>query len=507
MRLGKLWIAAAVLAGGSLGNKLYATPKLADVFQSGMVLQREMKANVWGTASAGEEVTVTFRDQSAKAKADPDGKWTVSVPTGHAGGPFTLKAAGQGSVTLQDVLVGEVWIASGQSNMAFTLTALLDPEKVISEANDPQLRFFTVETETSDTPKTTVKGAWEPTTPQTAGMFSAVAYYFAKNLRAELKVPVGILFTSWGGTGVTSWISKEGMAPLKVAAAVNARWQKVLEEFPERQKKYESDVAAWDSARVAAEKAGTPFTAKKPAQPPGPGFRNVPHGLFNAMLNPLIPYTVRGIIWYQGEGNTPYADEYEELFGGMIVDWRKRFGQGDIPFLFVQLAGFTSDDKRDWPTLRQAQANTLRLPNTGMAIAFDVGEKDNIHPKNKKAVGDRLAAVAFNKFYNMPRPDSGPQMKSAKVDGASIVVTLDPVYGELTAQRPSDLTGFVIAGSDEKFQPAHAVLEGNTVRVSSPDVPHPIAVRYLWANWAEASIFNSKGFPMPPFHFGDEAKK
>lgn len=506
MRLEKQWI-VSVLLGGSLSCHLFAAPKLADVFQNGMVLQRNASANVWGTASPGEEITIGFRDKSVKAIADANGKWTASVPTGGAGGPFILEAVGQGETRLQDVLVGEVWIASGQSNMAFPLATLPDAGNVVAQANDPELRFFTVELKTSDTPRAEVKGVWEPANPRTAGKFSAVAYYFAKNLRTELKVPVGIFFTAWGGTSVTSWISREGISLLKVAEVVDSRWQTALQVFPARQRKYESDLAAWVAARAAAEKAGTVFSSRRPMQPSGEGSRNAPHGLFNAMVNPLIPYTIRGVIWYQGEANTPYAEEYEELFSGMIVDWRKRFGQGDIPFLFVQLAAFTSDDKRDWATLRQAQANTLRLPNTGMAVAFDVGEKDDIHPKDKKTVGDRLSAIALNRFYDHPRPDAGPRLKSAKADGQNMLVELDPMYGEVTVRQPANLTGFRIAGANGNFQTAQAVLEGNIIRVSSPEVPQPKAVRYLWENYAEASIFNSAGFPMPPFRYGDTSAK
>lgn len=496
------------IAAGPLCGSLRAAPRLADVFQDGMVLQRDTDAKIWGTAEAGEAIAVDFREKNAQTKADADGKWVVALPTGEAGGPFTLKVTGRRELTVQDVLVGEVWIASGQSNMAFTVRALRDAPAVIAAANDPELRFFTVGTATADTPQATLHGKWEAATPQAAGSFSAVAYYFAKVLRGELKVPVGILSTSWGGTGVTSWISKEAFEPLQVSKAVYSRWEKVLQDYPKRSRQYEMDLAAWDAERVEAKKSGAPFSRKKPIPPPGsPGFRNVPHGLFNAMINPLVPYAIRGAIWYQGEGNTPFAKEYGETFGAMIGDWRKRFGQGDFPFLYVQLAAFIADDKRDWPALRQAQADTLRLPNTGMAVAFDVGERDDIHPKNKKVVGDRLAAIALNKVYGLPRPDAGPRPLAVKREGAALVVEFDPMFGAVTGRTPEKLAGFEISGADGSFVPADAALLGKTVRVSSAAVADPVAVRYLWKNYDEASLFNTAGFPAAPFSLGAVASE
>ncbi len=476
-----------------------AEPRLADVFQNGMVLQREADANIWGTAEAGEKVTVSFREKSAETQAGGDGQWRVKIPTGAAGGPFVLKVSGSKEISVQDVLVGEVWLASGQSNMAFQVKSSIGGPEAVAASQDPELRFFQVETSTSTEPAHSIEGVWQAASPATTGDFSGVAYFFARTLRQQLKVPVGILSSSWGGTGVTSWISKEAYAPVPSSKAFYARWQTVVDRYPERAAQYEKDLQTWTDEKAAASANKQPFNKKPPAQPPGgPGFRNEPHVLFNAMIHPLIPYTLRGVIWYQGEGNTPFAQEYEDSFKALIGDWRKRFGQGDFPFYFVQLAAFIADDKRDWPTLREAQANTLQLPNTGMAVAFDLGERDDIHPKQKQGVGERLAALPLNRTYAMPRTDEGPKVKTIKSDGSTLLVELDPVAGQIELKNNG--AGFEVAGADGKFQPATAALDGTTLRLTSPAVSAPIRVQYIWKNFDTASVYNTEGFPAPPFH-------
>lgn len=485
-------VAALVLIGVRPSQ---AAAQPADVFQKGMILQREANANIWGTADAGEKVTVNFRDKTAQTTADGEGKWQVTIPTGPAGGPFELKV---NTTAIPDVLVGEVWLASGQSNIAFTVEHSTGGQEAVASSQDSELRFFMVKTATATSPQSKIVGDWQAASPATTGNFSGVAYFFAKILRRELKVPVGVILSTWGGTGVTSWISKDAFAPVSSSKAFYARYEAVVKRYPERAAQYEKDLQTWKDDKAAATANKQAFNRKPPSEPPGgPGFRNEPHVLFNAMIHPLIPYTIRGIIWYQGEGNTPFANEYEETFVALIGDWRKRFAQGELPFYFVQLAAFIADNQRDWPTLRQAQANTLRLPNTGMAVAFDAGERDDIHPKNKRTVGERLAAVALNRTYAMSRTDEGPAVKSIRAEGNTLLVELDPRAGKV--ELKNDGTGFEIAGADNAFQPAAVALDGNTLRLNSPSVAAPIQVQYIWKNFDTASVYNTDGFPAPPF--------
>lgn len=488
-------LGAALLASISSGR---AEPKLADVFQNGMVLQRDAEANIWGTAGKGEKITVNFRNKSVETQADGEGKWKLPMPTGAAGGPFVLKVAGEKELSVQDVLVGEVWLASGQSNMAFDVKNSIGGPEAVAASQDPELRFFTVKASTSTEPTSKIDGLWQAASPATTGDFSGVAYFFARMLREQLKVPVGVLSSSWGGTGVTSWISREAYASVPSSQAFYSRWKVSVDRYPERAAQYEKDLKAWNDEKAAAVANKKTFTKKPPAQPPGgPGFRNEPHVLFNAMIHPLIPYTIRGVIWYQGEGNTPFAQEYEESFIALIGDWRRRFGLGDFPFYFVQLAAFIADDKRDWPTLREAQANTLRLPNTGMAVAFDLGERDDIHPRQKRGVGERLAAIALNRTYALLRTDAGPKVKSIRADGPALLVELDPIAGQIELKNSG--AGFEIAGADGKYQPAAVTLEGTTLRLASAMVSSPVHVQYIWKNFDTASVYNFEGFPAPPF--------
>lgn len=472
-----------------------AAAQPADIFQKGMVLQREANANIWGTAEAGETITVNFRDRTVQTTANGEGKWKVSIPSGTAGGPFELRV---NTTTISDVLVGEVWLASGQSNMAFTVEHSTGGTQEVNASQDSELRFFMVKTATATAPQSKIVGDWQAASPATTGNFSGVAYFFAKILRQELKVPVGVILSTWGGTGVTSWISKDAYASVSSAKAFYERYEAVVKRYPERAAQYEKDLQAWNNEKAAAAASKQAFSKKPPPEPPGgPGFRNEPHVLFNAMIHPLIPYTIRGVIWYQGEGNTPFANEYEETFAALIRDWRTCFDQGDMPFYFVQLAAFIADNQRDWPTLRQAQANTLSLPNTGMAVAFDAGERDDIHPKNKRTVGERLAAIALNRTYSLPRTDEGPKVKSIRAEGNILCVELDPMAGNVELKNGG--AGFEIAGTDGIFQPAKAALDGNTLRLTNSTITTPIQVKYIWNNFDTASVYNTDGFPAGPF--------
>jgi sialate O-acetylesterase len=447
---------------------LVTAPALADVrlpsvFGDHMVLQRELAIPVWGWADAGERVVVELADQRAEATADADGRWSVKLGPLPAGGPHEMAVVGGNQVTLHDVLIGEVWVCSGQSNMQFSVRAALSSTEEIAAAIQPKLRMFTVKRVPHDAPQDDCEGSWAVCTPETAGSFSAVGYYFARALVGDLKVPVGMLHTSWGGTLCEAWTSDE-------ALRANDDFQAIIERRA---------------------------TTKGP--------QNRASALYNGMLKPLIPYGIRGAIWYQGESNLSRAFQYRTLFPTMIRDWRKCWGQGDFPFLFVQLAPYryNGQDQRNCAELWEAQFKTLALPNTGMAVTVDIGDLRDIHPKNKQDVGRRLALWALAKTYGKKIECSGPLYKSLQIEGDAVRLTFDHLGGGLASRDDKPLTDFTIAAKDQQFLPATAVIDGDQVVVQSPAVKKPLAVRYGWYDSAQPNLINKTGLPASPFRTDD----
>ena len=477
----------------------------APLFTNNAVLQRDKPVPVWGTADAGEKVTVTFAGQSVETTTDTAGKWRVNLaPLPANASPADLVIKGNNTLTLTNVVVGEVWLASGQSNMEWvvknTYDAALD---VPASANYPLIRHIKIKKTVSDTAATTVpveKDTWQVAGPATTGDFTAVGYYFALDVYRLLNVPVGIIGSNWGGTQIEPWISPATLAANPAFAVVGERWNKGVAEYPARVKQYETDLAAWTTERDAAKTAGTPFTKKIPGKPGDPAVSpQKPSVLNNAMINPLVPYALRGALWYQGESNTGRANEYHSLLSALITDWRAQFGQGDFPFYWVQLANFQNPVGTDWAFLREAQTQTLALPNTGQAVIVDIGNVRDIHPRNKQAVGHRLARLALARDYGFKTiPDSGPVFAKAEREGAGYRVSFTATTGGLIAPL-NELVGFELAGEDKVFKPATAVIENDTVLVTSAEVTAPVAVRYAWRNAALAGLFNKEGLPAVPF--------
>lgn len=435
----------------------------ASIFTDNAVLQRGISVPVWGTANDGEKVTVRFQKQEVSTTAK-DGKWMVRLAPLKAGGPFTLKI---NDIEFKNILVGEVWICSGQSNMAWTVNNTTTGPVDIARSENPDIRLFTVPLKASYTPLTNIESQWVTCEPATTKTFSAVGYYFGRALQKALDVPVGLINTSWGGTFAEAWTSLEGF--------------KAMPEF-----------ASW----VADE-----YTQKAD----GPNHASV---LYNAMINPLVPYAFRGAIWYQGESNAGRAFTYRTLFPGMIKSWRDAWGQGDFPFLFVQLAPYMKieDAPQDsaWAELREAQLLTLKAsPKTGMAVITDVGNPNDIHPRDKEPVGARLALAARKIAYGQDIVDAGPIYKGMKTRGSSITLYFDNVGSGLVA-KDGKLTGFAIAGADQKFVWADArIVDDNKVLVSAPSVVNPVAVRYGWANCPVVNLWNKDGLPASPFRTDD----
>ncbi len=479
-----------------------AAVRPAPVFQDGVVLQRDRPVPVWGTAEPREEIVVEFAGQRKEAEADEGGKWRVdldALPASAEAG--TLKITGTDVVTVGDVLVGEVWICGGQSNMEWTVDRAGNAEAEVAGGTFPLIRHFKVERAASEQPLDQLEGKWVAASPATVGDFSAVGYFFGRELFGNLDVPIGLVNSSYGGTEIEAWMSAKGLAATSVAASVEARWQERVAAFPADVEKYEAAVAKWETARDEARADGHKFAKKRPREPEGRGTRKQPSTLYNAMINPLIPFAARGVIWYQGEANQGRSAEYAELFPGMISQWRGDFEQPGLPFYFVQLANNVRKNDPSgeaWGYLREAQTKALELPATGMAVAVDIGESDDIHPKNKQEVGRRLALLALANVYDRPIEFAGPRFAGTRIEDDRIVVEFANAEGlELRAENGE--TGFAIAGADLKFRLAAAEVKGGEVWVGADEVPSPTAVRYAWANDPIATLFNGSDLPTEPF--------
>ncbi|MBC8111979.1 MAG: hypothetical protein H7Y04_13035 [Verrucomicrobia bacterium] len=620
---------------------LSAQVRLPGFFGDNMVLQRDKIIPIWGWASSKEQITVQLNKQTKTVVADKSGKWKVSLDAVAAGGPYQLSIKGKNTLTFNNVLIGDVWVCSGQSNMEWTVKNSKDALPEIQKADYPQILHFKVPNTVASEPKDNISGgAWQVCTPQTAGDFTAVGYYFARALHTDLNVPIGLLNASWGGTHVETWTSrgtfesseefktmiaempklnmdsltKQKLAenkkrierlqgsleknPSEIAlwkemSYADATWSKInVPGTWEEQTPGEIDGVVWfrksfdvkvvdtgkesilelamiddaDETYVNGTKIGSTSgynEARKYTIPSGvlkegknviaikitdtgggggiwgeaqqvkitfanesqslagewlfrvESFSNTQPGsnpnayptlLSNAMIHPLIPFAIKGVIWYQGESNAGRAYQYRKAFPLLINDWRKRWNQGDFPFYFVQLSSFNSgngDSNKGstWAELREAQTLALSLPNTGMAVTTDVGESNDIHPKNKQEVGKRLAAIALNATYGKNIIAQGPAYQSMKIEGNKIIISFNNIDGGLMAKdKYGYLRGFEIAGEDQQFQYAKAFIEENKVIVYQERLTKPVAVRFGWADDAgDNNFFNKEGFPALPF--------
>lgn len=464
-----------------------ANVTMPGIFGNDMVLQRNKPIPVWGWAKANETIVVSLNTQKKTVKADRKGNWMVKLSPENAGGPFSLTIQANNTITFSNVLIGEVWICSGQSNMEWPLSASNNANQEISNANYPQIRHITVTKAVSSMPQKDIKGgSWEVAEPRNAGKFSAVAYFFARKLYQELKVPIGLINTSWGGTHIETWTSREAFQG--------------SEEF-------KSMIASMPSLNMDSLARIKSATLAKDISALTLGPNEYPSLLYNAMLYPLIPFAIQGAIWYQGESNAGRAWQYRQAFPLMINDWRKQWKQGDFPFYFVQLASFDaggSSDKQSgyrWAELREAQTLTLSLPNTGMAVTSDVGEVKDIHPRNKQDVGLRLALAALSGTYKKNTVGSGPMYQSMKTEGNKVTISFTNIgSGLMTKDKYGYLKGFEISGADQKYCYAKAYLQGNKVIVYADDVTAPIAVRFGWFDdLSDNNLYNTEGLPTVPF--------
>ncbi len=496
LRVRPLAVAALLwcLSGALLS--LHGAVKLPALLSDRMVLQRDVPLRFWGTAEPGERVTVRFRAAERLATADAGGRWELFLPPQQAGGPDDVKVSGTNELTLRDVLVGEVWLASGQSNMEWRLNLSQGGKDEIASANHPKIRLFKVPHRIAETPMTDVQAEWRECSPESTPDFSAIAYFFGRGLHQHLNVPIGLIQAARGGTPAEAWTGREELLAAPELQFYLTKWARLFAEYPEAVKRHEAEMRLWEQAGKVE--------AQRPRAPLGPGSAHVPSGLFNGMIAPLTPYAIRGAIWYQGETNASRAEArlYRSLFPAMIEGWRDRWGIGRFPFLFVQLAnyeGVGTGPGTEWPELRDSQLFTLnRVPNTGMAVTIDVGAARDIHPKDKKTVGHRLALAARSVAYGESVESSGPLFLRAITEDSSIRIWFTGAAG-LRTRANQPLRGFTVAGSDKVFDLAEARIEGNTVVVSHKAVARPVAVRYAWADNPDANLESATGLPASPF--------
>ncbi len=494
-----------------------ATPVCADVklpavFGDHMVLQREIPAPVWGWADAGEQVTVTFRGQTKTATAGSDGKWSVKLDALAVGEPATLTVAGKNTVELQDVLVGEVWVCSGQSNMQWSVKAGLDPDLEAAAANHPGIRLFQVPMVTAREPQQDVKAAWRECTPGNIPQFTAVGYYFGRQLHEVLGVPVGLIQTAWGGTRAEAWTSAEVLAGSPMFKPILDKWALDCADYDSgrTQQKYNEALATWQKEVQAANDAGK----RPPQRPQAPGdpraSQHHPSNLYNAMVAPLVPYAIRGAIWYQGESNAARAYQYRELMPALIRSWRDVWKQGDFSFYQVQLANFreikAEPGESDWAELREAQMLACdALPKVGAACITDIGAARDIHPRDKQNVGKRLARLALVGDYGVKDiVRQGPTYRSLDLRDGKATIHFDTHGEKLISYYGEPLSGFAIAGPDKKWVWATAkITDKDTVELSHPDVTDPRAVRYNWADNPQGNLYNAGYLPAYPFRTDD----
>lgn len=496
------------LAFGSLVGTLQANVKLPSLFGNNMVLQQEQAASLWGTADPGEKVTVEVAAQKGEAVAGTDGKWKVKLPPlPPQKDPVKVTVSGKNTITLNNVLIGEVWVGAGQSNMQWSLSDTKDGAVEIPRAANPKIRLFTVKRRSSPTPLADPDGIWVECSPNSASKFSAVLYYFGRDLHKQLGRPVGLISCCWSATIIQSWSRWESLIsdPESKAEA-----EPLIAQLDNNQKR-EEEKAKYEKDLAAAKAAGT----KPPMRPISmirkADWRNRPSGLFTGMLHTILGLPVRGVLWYQGEFNVHNTAQYSRLLPMMISDWRQQWGIGDFPFFIVQLPQNgpaqtePSSSDQTWPLMREVQAKTVaKVPNTGFAVTIDTAEDGNIHPTNKEPVGQRLALLVNDQVYaNKNVAGRSPLFASSTKEGNGFRIKFSHAEGGLVTKNNGPVQGFAIAGADKKFVWAEAKISGDSVLVSSPQITEPVAVRYGWANHPITSLYNQAGLPAAPFRTDD----
>jgi sialate O-acetylesterase len=502
---------------------------LPAIIGDNMVLQRGIKVPIWGWADPGEVINITFQGKKFQTEVTKNGKWLLKLDVYAKGGPYEMQISSvQNTFTLKNILIGDVWLASGQSNMEFGIQTEKSGPTEIVNASDSMIRLFYVPMafsimprENMDAPVGSRNGKWIVCSPEAMADtkfawhgFSATGYYFAKEIRAYEKTPVGMIASYKGGTPAQAWMSQEGLSQSPAFDTYVNAHQKLVENLENARKDYPKKLAEYQEKIKKLDPGVSSSKPQPPVQPEG-GF-SAPSNLFNAMINPIIPFGIKGVIWYQGESNgdkLSQAIEYQQLFPRLISDWRKNWSQGNFRFLFVQLANYKKAARKPvegiWPWVREAQLKTLDMQATGMAVITDIGDSADIHPTNKKDVGLRLSLAARKTAYGEQLVYSGPIFKRMKIKGNVIEISFNHVGTGLIGRKPENnqttdtLKGFGIAGADGKFVWADARIEGDKILVSSKEILNPVAVRYNWADNPLGTLYNKEGLPASPFRTDD----
>lgn len=511
------WLGVAVLVLGISAAR--ADVRLPKVFSDHMVLQRDLAAPVWGWADPGETVTVKMADQAVNATADEQGRWRVKLAPIKAGGPYELVVAGKTTVTVTDVLVGDVWICAGQSNMEFGLGSADNGSAAIAAATNGHLRLLNVKPANSAVPAADIPNGWAVCTPQSAGGFSAVGYFFGARIEKETGVPIGLIGNAWGGTPIEPWTNLEGLRAVPELQGMAQDYDKKMGDYRQQLIASIAPVAQWvDQARAAQEKGEPvpiPPSSLWPAHPAAALTSWT--SIYNSRVAPLVPFGIKGALWYQGEANGSEGLSYYHKTRALVGGWRQVWGEGDFAFYFVQLANWQAANEvpaggDGWANLRMAQLESLKIPHTGMALAIDIGDAADIHPRNKEDVGHRLALWALKNDYGQAQlVCSGPLYKGMAIEGDKIRISFDYaesglIVGKKSGHGPAaevqdgKLQRFAVAGEDKKWFWADATIEDSTVLVSCPAVPAPVAVRYAFSmNPAGCNLYNKEGLPASPF--------
>ncbi len=495
--MARYWVTISLIMAFSLfrNSPLLAKATLAPVFSDHMVLQCGQPIPVWGIASPGEAVTITLGKETLRTVADPAGHWLVRLAARQATDqPATLVITASNTLSVGDILIGEVWICSGQSNMHWPLRLAANGEKEVNSAQLPNLRLlnlrgspypsgreFSPQDRENSVPRKYQTGGWAVCTPQTIPEFSAVAFFFGRELYGKMNIPIGLIHNSVGGTPTESWISRS-------ALLADPALRPILSNWPENEL-----ISSFCRKRAGMNLAG--FTqglaGGSMCHPYQPGF------MYESAIAPLAPFAMRGVIWYQGESNTHNPMLHDRLFSTLVGQWREVWGQGDFPFLFVQLPNLAGAE--DWPGFRASQLRALRIPNTGMAVTIDIGDPGDVHPPAKEEVGHRLALLARDIAYGEKIESSGPMLRDIKAAGKDLRLGFSRVTGGLATRDKKDPTGFEVAGIDMKFAPAMARIEANEIAVFSPGIAEPVAVRYGFAPNPRCTVVNGAGLPASPF--------
>jgi sialate O-acetylesterase len=470
----------------ALTSSASADVQLPGIISDHMLLQRDMPVRIFGRAQPGEAVAVAFRSQTVQTTTDTLGRWEVWLQPLTPGAPAEMTVTGANTIKITDVLVGDVWIGSGQSNMQWAVRQADNADREIAAAKFPQIRLFYVPRKPSPAPVDDVDTRWVVVSPETISEFSAVLYFFGRQMHQDLKVPVGLIHSSWGGTPIASWISGPSLMGNARLEPFLTYWQNVILQYPANMVRYEQAQKQWEA---------NGSQGPRPAAPVGPGHAHEPTSLYNGMIAPLIRYTIQGALWYQGEADASRAQGqiYGEALMTLVRDWRRAFGQGDFPFYWVQLANYGNAAKNGhWMRVQEGQVKATALRNTGVVIINDIGDHTSVHPTNKQEVGRRLALLAQNR-------GASPLYRQFTREGNAIRIWFENAGTVLKTRGGGPVAGFQIAGADGKYVAATARIEGATVLVSSEDVPNPASVRYAWDYDPDANLINAAGLPASVF--------